>query len=106
MGILVFVFYVGLIYICCLRGEVLQGEYAASPIFLPFFPHYSFILPPLFYSFLSYKLTWYQSQRFWVQTLTPSNCPPFKLNIPRVGHHLLKGSLSPHVRGSVKVIIK
>jgi hypothetical protein len=31
---------------------------------------------------------------------------PFHLNIPRVRHHLLKESLSPHVRGSVKVLIK
>jgi len=31
---------------------------------------------------------------------------PFQLNISRVGPHLLKGSPSPHVRGSVKVLIK
>jgi hypothetical protein len=31
---------------------------------------------------------------------------PFQLNIQRVGHHLSKGSLNPHVRMSVKVLIK
>jgi hypothetical protein len=30
----------------------------------------------------------------------------FQLNISRVGPYLLKGSLSPHVRESVKVLIK
>jgi hypothetical protein len=30
----------------------------------------------------------------------------FQLNIQCVGPHLLKGNLSPHVRGSVKVLIK
>jgi hypothetical protein len=30
----------------------------------------------------------------------------FQLNISRIGHHLLKRTLSPHVRGSVKVLIK
>jgi hypothetical protein len=32
--------------------------------------------------------------------------PPFKLNIPRIGTHLIKESLSPYVRESVKVLIK
>ena len=40
------------------------------------------------------------------RTLTLSIHPPFKLNISRVGLGLLKWSLSPHVRGSVKVMIK
>jgi hypothetical protein len=31
---------------------------------------------------------------------------PFQLNILRVRHHLLKRSLSPHVRESVKILIK
>jgi hypothetical protein len=31
---------------------------------------------------------------------------PFQLNIPHVEPHLLKGSLSSHVRESVKVLIK
>jgi len=30
----------------------------------------------------------------------------FQLNIQCVGSHLLKGNLSSHVRGSVKVLIK
>jgi hypothetical protein len=34
------------------------------------------------------------------------NSPPFKLNISRIGPHLLKGGLSPHVKGNVKLIIK
>jgi hypothetical protein len=53
MGILVFVFYVGLyIYIYMfLRGEGLYGEYAAFPI------SSSILLLLFFYSFLSYKLT-------------------------------------------------
>jgi hypothetical protein len=40
------------------------------------------------------------------QTLTPSIHLPFKFNITRVGPHLLKESLSPHMRGSVKLMIK
>jgi hypothetical protein len=51
-------------------------------------------------------LTWYQSQRSWDRTLTPSIYRPFKLNIPYVGPHLLKGSLSSHMRGSAKVMVK
>jgi hypothetical protein len=31
---------------------------------------------------------------------------PFQLNIPRVGPHISKRSMSPHVRGSAKVLIK
>jgi hypothetical protein len=38
--------------------------------------------------------------------LDPVNLPSFKLNIPRGGHHLLKMSLSLHVRRSVRVVIK
>jgi hypothetical protein len=34
------------------------------------------------------------------------NLPSFKLNIPRVGPHLLKWSLSSYVSESVKVMVK
>jgi hypothetical protein len=67
-----------------LRGEGLHGEYAASPIS-------SSILLLLFsYSFLSYKLTWYQSQT----QLAVAYRHPF---VARVGLDVLP----PHVRGRV-----
>jgi hypothetical protein len=44
--------------------------------------------------------------RFELRTFGSNIYFLFQLNFSRVGSHLLKGSLSPQVRGSVKVLIK
>jgi hypothetical protein len=55
---------------------------------------------------MSGDLIWYQSQRSWVRTLTPS-FTSFQLNISRVGSWLLKGNLTAlTIRGNVEIYIK
>ena len=55
---------------------------------------------------LSLIFSWYQSRWSQVRTLTPFYLPFKKLKIPRVGPHSLRRSLSPHVKGSVRILVK
>ena len=63
----------------------------------------------IFYKFKLLRqliISWYQSRRFWVRSLTLLYLLFKMLNSHLFGSHLLRESLGPQVRGSIKLMIK